>query len=136
MDVTGYTVTFDTCTQKSTGNSESGLSHDVVMKLVPLQAFQDYELYIDNFYSNPNLFVNLCDHGIAATREFYSNRCAIPHEVVALWVALEKPKYYGETSIVYRLWKDTRIVTVMSTCYPGHKSETKVSRYCTRLDGK
>ena len=137
MDVTGYTVAFDTYTQKSTGNLESGLSHAVLMKLAPTLAFQGYELYIDNFYTNPDLFVNLCEHGIAANGEFHSKRHGIPPKVVAQRVALKKKaKYHGKTSIVYCLWKDTEVVLVMSTCYPGHESETKVSMYCTCPDDK
>ena len=144
-DMTGYTVDFDIYTGKSADKSDSGLSHDVVMRLVKPLAFQGYELYVDNFYSSPNLFVNLLDHGITATGTFRSNRRGLPPEVVALKLALEKSKaprgtgyYYRDdkTGIVYCLWKDTRIVSVMSTCHPGHKSDTMVTRNCALPDGQ
>ena len=144
-DMTGYTVDFDIYTGRSTEKSDSGLSHDVVMQLVQPLAFQGYELYVDNFYSSPDLFVNLLDHGVTATGTFRSNRRGLPPEVVALKLALEKSKvprgtgyYYRDdkTGIVYCLWKDTRVVSVMSTCHPGHKSDTMVSRNCTLSDGK
>jgi len=60
-DMTGYTVDFDIYTGKST--EESGLSYDVVTKLVQPLAFQGYELYVDNFYSSPDLFIDLRKSG-------------------------------------------------------------------------
>ena len=142
--MTRYTVDFDIYTGKS-DKSDSGLSHDVVMQLVPPLSFQGFELYVDNFYSSPDLFVNLLDHGITATGTFHSNRRVLPPEVVALKLALEKSKaphgtgyYYRDDKIgiVYCLWRDSRVVSVMSTCHPGHKSTIMVSRNCTLPDGQ
>ena len=144
-DMTGYTVDFDIYTGKSTEKSESGLGYDVVMRLVQPLTFQGYELYVDNFYSSPDLFVDLRKSGITATGTFRSNRRGLPTEVVLLKAALEKAQvprgagyYYRDkkTNIVYCVWKDTRVVSVMSTCHPGHHSEIMVSRSCTGADGK
>ena len=80
-DMTGYTVDFDIYTGKTTERSELGLSHDVVMQLVPPLTYQGYELYCDNFYSSPKLFEDLLHLGIGATGTFRSNRKGIPGEV-------------------------------------------------------
>lgn len=98
----GYTVDFDIYTGKSADKSDSGLSHDVVMRLVKPLVFQGYKLYVDNFYSSLNLFVNLLDHGITATGTFCSNRCGLPPGVVALKLALEKSKAPRGTGYYYR----------------------------------
>ena len=48
-------------------------------------------------------------------------------------------RYYirdEKTGIVYCVWKDTCVVSVMSTCHPGHQSEKMVSRNCLGADGK
>ena len=44
--------------------------------------------------------------------------------------------YIRDKETVYCLWKDTRVVSVMSTCHPGHQSENLVSRNCLGEDGK
>jgi len=105
-DMTGYTVDFDIYTGKSTEKSESGLSYDVVMKLVQPLAFQGYELYVDNFHSNPDLFVDLHKSGITATGTFCSNRHGLPTEVVLLKAALEKAKLPRGTGYYYCDKKD------------------------------
>jgi len=142
-DMTSYTVDFNIYTGKTTEKSDSGLSYDVVMQLVPPLAFQGYELYCDNYYSSPVLFDDLRQHGILATGTFRTNRRGLPSEVVSLKDALLKvPRgtgYYiqdSETDIVYCVWKDTRVVSVMSTCHPGHQSPNLVSRNCLGADGK
>ena len=113
-DMTGYTVEFDIYTGKSPEKSKSGLSYDVVMRLVQPLAFQGYKLYVDNFYSR---FVcrpaQVRNHH---NRTFCSNRRGLPTEVVSLKAALEKTKvprgtgYYcrdKKTNIVYCVWKET-----------------------------
>ena len=64
-----------------------------------------------------------------------------------LWVLLKNalskvPRGTGyyiqdeKMGIVYCVWKDTRVVSAMSTCHPGHQSEKMVSRNCLGADGK
>ena len=141
-DMTGYTVDFNIYTGRSTERSDSGLSHDVVMQLVPPLAFQGYQLYCDNFYSSPTLFQALLSLEIRATGTFRTNRKEIPSDVLSLKSHLEKSVrgtgYYirdGSTQIVYCMWKDTRVVSVMSTCHPGHQSAELVTRNCVDASG-
>ncbi len=106
-------------------------------------SFQGYEVYCDNFYTSPSLLEGLLTLGILATGTFRITRHGIPDDVLALKSALEKKAvtrgtgyYIREVSarIVYCLWKDTRVVSVMSTAHPGHQSDKKVSRYVSDPD--
>ena len=138
-DMTGYTVDFDIYTGRITKKSDTGLSHDV-MQLVPPLAYQGYELYCDNFYSSPALFEALNQFGITATGSFRSNRWGILSEVISLKSALEKRQVPWGTGYYIRD-KETvacgrTLVSVMSTCHPGHQSENLVSRNCLGEDGK
>lgn len=82
------------------------------------------------------------DVGIRATGTVRISRTGVPTSVVALKQALEKKiergtGYYirdSSSDIVYVCWKDVRVVTLLSTAYPGH-SEATVTR-TTRVSGE
>ena len=134
--MSGYTIDFNIYTGKSSEHTDHGLSHDVVMELVQPFAFQGYQVYVDNFYSSPDLFTHLLEYSITATGTLRTNRRGVPGDVVVLKEALDKRSvtrgtgYYirdPESSIVYSCWRDKRVVTVMTTAHPGH-SERNVER--------
>ena len=134
--MSGYTIDFNIYTGKSSERTDHGLSHDVVMELVQPFAFQGYQVYVDNFYSSPDLFTHLLEYSITATGTLRTNRRGVPGDVVVLKEALDKRSvtrgtgYYirdPESSIVYSCWRDKRVVTVMTTAHPGH-SERSVER--------
>ena len=89
VDMTRYTVDFDVYTGRSTERSKLGLSYDVVMKLVTPLSFQGYEIYVDNFYSSPDLFVDLHKLGFTATGTFHFNTRGLPIEVLSLKTVFE-----------------------------------------------
>ena len=98
---------------KSADRTDYGLSHDVVMELTQPLVFQGYEVYLDNFYSSPELFDHLFECGITATGKFRANRRGLPADVLVLKVALDKPQvscgtgYYiqeSNSSTVYTCW--------------------------------
>ena len=82
------------------------------------------------------------DVGIRATGTLRTNRTGVPSSVVALKQALEKKTERGtgyyihdpSDNIVYVCWRDVRVVTLLSTAYPGH-SEATVTR-TTRVSGQ
>ena len=140
--MTGYTVGFNIYMGKTTEKSDLGLAHDVVMQLVPPLTFQGYELYCDNHYLSPVLFEDLRQHGIMATSTFCTDG-----DYQAKWFRSRMPflKCLGEQDIIsgMRKWvlsiaygKDTRVVSVMLTCDPGHQSEKMALRNCLGADGK
>ena len=134
-DVTGYTVDFDIYLGKETQISNKGLSYDVVMKLIQPFLFQGYELYFDNFYTSPTLLSDLLKVEVPATGTLNTNRRGVPKEVVEIKHFVDKsPRgtgYYLRNSgndIVYCVWRDTKTVTVASTAFPAHSTNTVARR--------
>ena len=122
---------------------KKALMSKVVMDLLEPFWFQGYEVYTDNFYSSPTLFEALLALEIRATGTLRTNRIGVPSAVVAVQRALEKKEakrgngYYvrdSSTNIVYVCWRDVKVVTVLSTAYPGHSEATVTRR--ARLSGK
>ena len=66
-DASGYTVDFDLYTGKSADSERGRLACNVVLKLAQPFCFQGYEIFVDNFYTSPTLFVELLSLGITAT---------------------------------------------------------------------
>lgn len=127
-DISGYTFDFNIYTGKSsTNSSEQGLSFNVVMELVAPFQFQGYELFIENFYSRPSLFDAFLKVGICATETLRTNRAGVPDSVIQVKQELMKTKtargtgyYVHESSTTYICWRDVRVVTMITTVYPGH----------------
>ena len=133
-DVTGYTVDFDLYIGKGGTVSSNGLAYDVVMKLLQPYWFQGYEVFFDNFYTNPILLKDLVSYEIVATGTLNVTRKEVPREVSAMKQYVEKCTrgvgyYYRQpnSNITYCCWHDTKTVTLASTAYPGH-TENTVSR--------
>ena len=55
----GYTYKFEVCTVKRLTETKNGLGYDVVMNLMNGMFRQGYHLFVDNFYSSPQLFSDL-----------------------------------------------------------------------------
>ena len=64
---TGYIHKFEIYTGKRLTKSTNGLGYDVVMNLMDGLFQQGYHLFVDNFYSNPQLFKDLLDKRCLAT---------------------------------------------------------------------
>uniref|UniRef100_A0A3B5M8V3 PiggyBac transposable element-derived protein domain-containing protein n=1 Tax=Xiphophorus couchianus TaxID=32473 RepID=A0A3B5M8V3_9TELE len=110
-----------------------GLSYDVVMNLVQT-SFRDteYRIYMDNFYSSPNLFMDLSRMKFGACGTYSSLR--------GRGNALTKKSKRGsvrwirEGSLVFVKWMDTHEVSVCSTIHPAFSGET-VDRRAKAADG-
>ena len=88
------------------------------------------------------MFRELLSTEVYGTGTLRVNRKGIPEEVVALKKELEKrgvPReegfYFVDSPMVYVCWRDVKVVTLMSTAYPGH-SEDNVTRKARDKDGK
>ena len=98
------------------------------MKLVQAFMFQGYELYIDNFYSSPQLFQDLQRIDIRATGTVNMTRKRLPDKVKELHSALSRSDVPRGTGYYYRMrgsplvyvsWRDSKCITVMSTAHSG-----------------
>ena len=63
---TGYILSFSIYTGKDPNVSISlnGLAYDVVMKLLGNNFNKGYSVFVDNFDSSPNLFLDLFNKGV------------------------------------------------------------------------
>ena len=59
---------------------EKGLAHNVVVNLVSGLEGKGYHIYTDNFYSSPDLFIELKMKGFEACSTVRINRLGIPKE--------------------------------------------------------
>jgi len=71
---TGYLHRFNIYTGKETTTYEMGLAHRVVHKLTGHLKFTNVRVFMDNFYSSPDLFVSLLNVGIYSCGTVRSNR--------------------------------------------------------------
>ena len=79
---TGYTFNFAVYRGKE-GEvlSANGLGHDVVMNLAGPFLDQGYRIYIDNYYTSPQLLKDLYEKKTYATGTMASNRKGFPEEI-------------------------------------------------------
>ena len=126
----GYTVNFMVYRGKEGETlSAHGLSYDVVMQLATPFLNQGYRIYMDNFYTSPQLLKDLYDKNTHATGTMASNRKGFPEQIKRLVkVYNSKPRgsgiYLRDEAVLYNVWKDTKCVTVGTNHHPGHSTGT------------
>ena len=81
---------------------------------------QGYHLFVDNFYSIPQLFRDLLDKHCLATGTVRENRKGFP---TALSNAMTKKdprgtiRWFRRDNIVFVKWRDTKDVCALLSCY-------------------
>lgn len=76
----GYVPAFDVYTGAS-DTVEHGLAYSVVMNLIDPYLHFGYRLYVDNYYTSPRLFVDLCKKKTFACGTVRTNRRGLPSDV-------------------------------------------------------
>lgn len=78
--ITGYIFSFDVYTgaDPAKPTHPKGLAYDVVMDLLESRLDKGHAIYMDNFYSSPQLFQDLLSQGTAATGTVCTNRKHFP----------------------------------------------------------
>ena len=74
------TITYLHSGKDHDANPEKGLAHNVVMSLVSGLSGQGYHIYTDNFYTSPELFLDLYNNKFEACGTVCSNRKGITKE--------------------------------------------------------
>ena len=119
---TGYTL----CLQVYTGAEKDscnkmGLGYRVVMDLMELYQQRNHCLNIDNFYTSPQLLLDLLDKGIYCTGTARTNRKGFPASLIQSTQSMNPGTYRFATTSGKKLtavwWKDRRDVYVMSTLH-------------------
>ena len=116
--ITGYIYSFDIYTgaDPRNPNHPKGLAYGVVMKLMDLLNGKGHILYTDNFYSSPELFVDLLMKGTLATGTVRQNRRNFPMPVkgeLKMSRGEVKFAYYKELTATH--WYDNRDIFCLST---------------------
>ncbi|KAM3860425.1 piggyBac transposable element-derived protein 4-like [Diretmus argenteus] len=123
----GYTINFNVYTGKSQRPSVHGLSYDAVMDLIdPSYLGTGYNIYVDNFYTSPTLFLHLAGMKYGACGTYRENRKGCPKERAnALTKKSERGsvRWIREGPLVFVKWMDTREVSVSSTIHPAFSGE-------------
>ena len=135
---TGYTYKFEIYTGKRLTKTDKGLGYDVVMNLMDGMFHQGYHLFVDNFYSSPQLFNDLLDKGCLATGTCCENRKGIPKGFTN-GMTKKDPRgtirWFRQDNLVFvKWWCDTKDVCGLSTCY-GATGEDRVERK-KKVNGK
>ena len=84
---TGYILSFSIYTGKDPNVSIllNGLAYDVVIRLLENKFNKGYSVFVDNFYTRPNLFLDLFNKGVSGTGTVGTNRKNFPSELRAAW---------------------------------------------------
>lgn len=126
--ITGYTWDFFIYEDKAHVMAGKGLSYDSVVELVSTHLLgTGYKLYVDNFYTSPELFRDLLQQKVWACGTIRSNRRGFPKDRPG---ALDKDSPRGairwirEGSLLFVQWRDTRDILMCSTLHQAHEQET------------
>ena len=122
--VTGYILTFDVYCGANASQTEKhpkGLAYSVVMKLVEPYLDKGYSVYMDNYYSSPELFRDLLLRKTTASGTVRLNRKYFPDQLKP--VRGEPARSRGTTSFAFHgqltmvRWIDNKDVYALSTIF-------------------
>ena len=135
----GYVSQFQVYLGKVGGKSEKHLGERVVKDLTRPLVGKNYTIYCDNYFSSVKLFEDLLSDSIYACGTLRSDRVGYPAEFKK---HLKKGfKERGEsiqlrkgTNLVFSLWQDNKMVSVLSTnCQVGKGTAQRKQKDGTRL---
>lgn len=126
---TGYVLCFQVYTGASNRTTkEKGLGHRVVMDLMEGYRMRGHCLFVDNFYTSPQLLLDLLSMGIYCTGTVRVNRRNFPQELIPnrsnvapgsfRFATTKLPTEDGTTEeMVAVWWRDRRDVLAISTMH-------------------
>ena len=120
---TGYVFNFQIYLGKEEGAVEHNLARRVVKHLLAPIEGKYHNLYMDNFYCDPHLFLQLETKKVLACGTIRANRKGFPKDIVVT-PAMEKRMNRGDYiwrshgSLVAMAWYDKRPVYLISTIHP------------------
>ena len=120
---TGYVFNFQVYLGKEQGAVEYNLARRVVKHLLAPIEDKYHNLYMDNFYCDPHLFLELETKKVLACGTIRANRKGFPKDLV-ITPAMEKRMNRGDYiwrshgSLVAMAWYDKRPVYLISTIHP------------------
>ncbi len=116
----GYTVRLQVYTGKNSqlANSDSGLCSRVVLELLSGLESKSPKVYMDNYYTSPELFLDLYKKGVNACGTARHNRKFYPKDlVVHKNVEMGYLDYRSNGPILATVWKDKRVIHFLTTIH-------------------
>ena len=101
-----------------TRDPDVGLAEQVVLDLCQNYEHRNHTVYMDNYYSNPQLFKKLEQNEIGACGTVQPLRKHMPENIKPRSLVLRKgddPVFYRDGNLVACAWHDTKRVTFLST---------------------
>lgn len=113
----GYCLNFKICTgdNKNSGTDDVNKSETVVKELSKLIINKGYTLYLDNWYSSPNLFEYLLTNDTNAIGTVRNNRKNMPKELTDLKLKKGETATRSSRGILALKWSDRKDVYLLST---------------------
>nr|XP_039258846.1 piggyBac transposable element-derived protein 4-like [Styela clava] len=138
---TGYVSRLQFYTGKDpTSNPEEGLSSRVVKYLMEPFVDMNHHLYVDNFYTSPELFSYLLSKGIYACGTFRANRIGFPKELIIKSIrSLQRgaTDWRMAGDLLAQSWVDNRAVCFLTTIHnPEYTSDYSGSKTVKRKRGR
>ncbi|XP_067283810.1 piggyBac transposable element-derived protein 4-like [Pseudorasbora parva] len=135
----GYTLDFAVYTGKSVFASGVGLAYDSVMSLMNKSSLgSGYNVYVDNFYTSPKLFMDLYSMNFGACGTYRDNRRGCPRTTTNAMTKKDPRgtiRWIRDGPLVFVKWMDTREVSVCSTIHPAFSGNTVQRRVRTQDGG-
>ena len=126
----GYIYRLQIYTGKNLGSTvEAGLSSRVLLEL--MTGLDGHQLYTENYYTSPTVYLELYENGINCCGTVRTNRRGFPKELIK--AKRDKPDrgYYDYLSngpLVAAVWYDRRYVYFLSTMHLGASRGDTVKR--------
>ena len=137
----GYTVDFNVYIGKDAmrNTTQHGLGYDVVMELMKPFLNQGYHLYLDNFYTSSQLFIDLFLHGTPAVGTTIINRKGFPACLADAKGWARKcergdVRWVRHSPVLALQWVDSKPVSILSTLHSAN--DEVVCKRRMKKDGK
>ena len=120
---TGYMYNWEMYRGRA-GRTEHGLSKTVVLNITRPVYGQKHHIYMDNFFSSPDLYETLADNQLGACGTLQANRVGVPNRIKEVQKKPKRedpPVFVRDGKQLFIAWQDKKCVNVITTV---HNDET------------
>lgn len=117
---TGYIYNWDLYKGGTAGRTEAGLTQKVVLDITKPVYGHRHHIYMDNFFSSPDLFAVLAENKLGACGTLRVNRRGVPPKIKESQNKLSRedpPVFVREEKFLYIAWQDKKTVNLISTIH-------------------